>query len=186
LTYNNLEKKDIEKVLHIAYRTNTAHHLMILLAAQHGMRISEVAGLTLADVKDNQIRVRRVKGSLTTLHPQMENENYLFDERAAIQKWLQERPEDASKALFPSRNGGFLTPERVGDIITSYLVKAAVEAPLRHAHALKHACCSQLVRKGVGIEYVRTYVGHVDIKNTARYLNITDSEAAQKAQEAFR
>ena len=181
-----LTKENIESALKLAYRNNSAHHLMILLAAQHGMRISEVANLTLGDVANGQIKVHRVKGSSTTLHPLIQNSNHLFDEPAVLARWIKERPNDASNALFPSHKGAFLRPKSVGRVITSYLALAGVEDHLQHAHALKHSCCSQLVRKGVGIEFVRTYVGHVDIKNTARYLNITDSEAAQKAQEAFR
>lgn len=180
-----LTKENIESALKLAYRKNIAHHLMILLAAQHGMRISEVANLTLEDIANGQIKVRRVKGSSTTLHPMIRNDNHLFNEPTVLARWLKDRPNDASNALFPSRNGGFLTPDWIGQVITSYLALAGVETSLQHAHSLKHFAGSYLCRKGMPIEFIRIYLGHKDIKNTAIYLNITDSEAAQKAQEIF-
>jgi len=44
---------------------------MILLAYRHGMRASEVCELRLADLdlKNGQITIRRLKGSLTSASP---------------------------------------------------------------------------------------------------------------------
>jgi site-specific recombinase XerD len=38
-------------------------------------------------------------------------------------------------------------------------------------HSFRHAFCSELVRRGVGVETVRVMAGHADLKTTARYLH---------------
>jgi site-specific recombinase XerD len=37
----------------------------------------------------------------------------------------------------------------------------------------------------MGVEFVKQYLGHKDIKNTIIYLDISDAEASAKAQEIF-
>jgi len=156
---------------------------MLLLGAQHGMRRTEIASLTLADVANGQITVARIKGSEATTHPLLPNDSILFDEVRALEQYLAERRElgTTSDILF-----GGITGIRVSQIAQEHMLAAGVPADLAHAHQLKHFCCSHLCRQNVGVEYIRTYVGHKDIKNTVRYLNITDSEASAKAQEAFK
>lgn len=65
-----LTPEEILKVLKVASKSK--HNLaMILLAYRHGMRASEVCELRLADLdlKNGQITIRRLKGSLTSASP---------------------------------------------------------------------------------------------------------------------
>ena len=73
--------------------------LMILLAYRHGLRASEVCGLTAENFADGFITVRRLKGSLKTVHPLFESGNPLLDEKHAITEWLKDVPK--GERLFP-------------------------------------------------------------------------------------
>lgn len=174
-----LTKDQLTATLRHAWKHSRRDHLMLLLGAQHGLRRTEIACLTLADVSGGKLTVARLKGSETTTHPLMSNDNILFDEILALRYYLEERATNA-ESLFG------VTGWRVSQIAQEHMLAAGVPKELAHAHSLKHFCCSQLCRKNVGIEYIRTYVGHADIKNTVRYLNISNEEASAKAMEAFK
>ena len=90
-----LDIKQIESVLRVAYKENPRDHLMLLLSFTHGLRRGEAASLTVTDVSDNQIRVRRLKNSLATTHPLRKSANRLFDEREALASWFYVRESDS-------------------------------------------------------------------------------------------
>ncbi len=181
-----LSKEQLTATLRRAWKHSRRDHLMLLLGAQHGLRRTEIASLTLADVANGQITVARIKGSEATTHPLLSNESILFDEVRALEQYLAECRELGTLSATSDRLFGGITGIRVSQIAQEHMLAAGVSADLAHAHQLKHFCCSHLCRQNVGVEYIRTYVGHKDIKNTVRYLNITDSEASAKAQEAFK
>jgi len=180
-----LSINQVTDILRVAFKENRAHHLMLLLTWTHGLRRAETAAIKLKDVDGGFIRVARLKNSLPTVHPLRETSNLLFNERLALNAWLQERPKN-SDALFPSRKGhGCLEPESVGRIATYYMTRANIPEPLRHMHALKHSCCALQARAGAKIENIAEYVGHKDIKNTRIYLSVSQDEAAASAFTAF-
>ena len=180
-----LTMDQITALLRKAYEANRRDWLMILLQFTHGLRRGEVATLTLKDVADGKIRVKRLKGSLPTIHPLRESKNLLFDEQAALRLWLEERVSD-SDALFPSRKGNsFMSVNGVSRAIKAYMRAVGIPDELAHSHSLKHACCSLQARAGAKIENIAQYVGHADIKNTRIYLNVNDDEAAVSAFKAF-
>lgn len=175
---NYLTLPQVEDVLARAYEASARDHLILLLSFRHGLRRSEVAALTLDDVRDGQIHVARVKGSLETCQPLLGHENEVLDEVQALARWRAIRP-DGGNSLF---NVGDKTVARRAEL---YLRAAQVPVRLTHHHALKHAFCSIQARKGVKIEYIAQSVGHRDIKNTRIYLNVTDEEAIQEAAKAL-
>ncbi len=84
---------------------------MIPLAYRHGLRVSEVCGIKLADVdlRAGSISIRRLKGSLLTIQPLYQHRGQpLLDETAAIRAWLRKRRADGSDYPFRSQKGGKL------------------------------------------------------------------------------
>src|SRR6516162_10386464 len=65
-----LTPEEILTVLNVASESKR-NLAMILLAYRHGMRASEVCELRLSDLdlKNGQVTIRRLKGSLTTTQP---------------------------------------------------------------------------------------------------------------------
>ena len=64
---------------------------------------------------------------------------------------------------------------RCGQGVLSELLKrlgAAAELPqeLRHPHALRHTCATELLRAGATIADVRVFLGHASVKTTSVYL----------------
>jgi len=76
---------------------------------RHGLRASEVCGLTFADIdlKNASIAVSRLKGSLRTIQPFYQHRGQpLLDELFALRTWLRVRPYGGGGAV--GDDGGIL------------------------------------------------------------------------------
>lgn len=181
---NYLSIQQVESALAIAMEQSARDHLILLLSFRHGMRRGEITQLTLDDIQNGQIRIKRLKGSLETTQPLMSSDNEAFDEIAALERWMQFRPTNTDY-LFPS-DTHTLSGRQIAKIAKRYMLAAGVPARLAHPHSFKHAIASLMIRNGVTVEYVRQWVGHRDVKNTINfYTHISDQEAAGKAAEAL-
>ena len=135
-----LTPEEILKVLKIA-RESKRNLAMILLAYRHGMRASEVCELRLADVdlKNGQITIRRLKGSLTTTQPLTDHPGQpLLSEKRVLRAWLAER-RDASDFVFTSQKGGRIHRSQFFRMFQSVAERVGLPADRRHPHCLKHA-----------------------------------------------
>jgi integrase/recombinase XerD len=104
----------------------------------------------------------------------------------AIVRWDRERtrelgPPADDAPLFVTlgsrrRDGSYTRPGgRCGQGVLSDMLKrlgAAAELPeeLRHPHALRHTCATELLRAGATIADVRVFLGHASVKTTSVYL----------------
>lgn len=48
----------------------------------------------------------------------------------------------------------------------------------RTAHALRHTFCTMLAERGVALEVIRALAGHVDVRTTQVYVDVTDQRKA--------
>jgi type 1 fimbriae regulatory protein FimB len=118
----SLTQDEILKVLKIASedRRNLA---MILLGFKHGMRASEVCGLELKDLdlKNHEITIRRLKGSLKTTQSIADIQGRpLLSEKRVLRAWLEERGNHPSRFVFVSQSlVGFTVPNCIASSPTS-------------------------------------------------------------------
>jgi site-specific recombinase XerD len=71
-----------------------------------------------------------------------------------------------------------LSAGAVGDIVTRHATAAGVREDRRTAHALRHTFCTMLAERGVALEVIRALAGHVDIRTTQIYVDVTDQRKA--------
>ncbi len=127
------------------------------------------------------IDVYRLKGSLHTVQPLASHANPLLDEPAVLKAWLRERGQgDAlgSRILFNSRQGSALSRRQIYNLFEDVAIRAGIEKGRRNPHILKHSLAGNLLRGGASVAYVQIALGHRDAKNTLRYMNVNDEEAA--------
>jgi integrase len=182
-----LEPSEILKVLKIAAKDSARNHAMILLAYRHGMRASEVCGLKLADIdmKNGEITVRRLKGSLRTVQPLADLPGQpLLSEKRTLRGWLAER-QDASDFVFTSQKGGRLDRSAFFRIFQDIAERAGLPPGKRHPHCLKHSLGFSLVKANVHISIVKQALGHKSIASTARYAEATDEMAGKAVNNAL-
>ena len=180
----HLTEKELLTVLKVAKARSIRDWAMILTGYKHALRASEIAGLTLDDLREGCLDIRRKKGSLHTVQPLFPHKGEpLLDEVKAIRSWLRVRPDDGSKALFVSQKGGALSREQVHRIFKAICEEAGIAKGKRFVHILKHSRASHLVGS-MDIALLRQLLGHKNIQNTMIYAHASDKAACKAALEA--
>ena len=173
-----LKPQELLKVLQVAKNHGAREHAMFLLGYGHALRVSEIASLTLADVRNGRINCVRGKSSEHTVEELRENRNPLLDEKQALADWLKERGEaDGSVFLFTSRQGSCLKRKQVYNLFRKCAEIAGIDEHRVNPHVLKHSYASHLLRNGADLAYVQRACGHKHISSTVRYTHVTTSEA---------
>jgi integrase/recombinase XerD len=173
-----LKPIELLKVLQHAQNQGPREHAMFLLGYAHGLRASEIAALTVDDVRNGRIRCNRGKGSQHTVEELREHKNELLNERLVLAAWLRSRGDgDGSIFLFTSRKGSRLTRQQVYRLFRHCAELAGLEAGRFNPHVLKHSYASHLLRNGADLAFVQRSLGHAHISSTTRYTHVTTSEA---------
>ena len=135
-----------------------------------GLRVSEAAGLNVADLDldRGQLRVRG-KGDKERLLPLGAQaikalEAYLERGRASL-LGARRKPGRQADRLFLSTRGGPLARQAIG-----LIVKAA--HPAASPHMLRHSFATHMVDHGADLRTVQTLLGHADIATTQVYTHV--------------
>lgn len=138
-----------------------------------GLRVSELAGLTLGTV-DRGSRLVRVmgKGSKERIAP--------FGEPCAraLEAWLAVRATLVSEktrpldALWLGERGTQLTPRQMQNVVRRYGALGAGRGDL-HPHALRHTCATHLLDAGADLRSIQELLGHASLATTQRYTHVT-------------
>jgi type 1 fimbriae regulatory protein FimB len=161
-----LTKDELTNVLRVAKADSPRNHAMLLVAYWHGMRASEVTALRGTDIRDGEITIRRLKGSLKSTHPLVSDTDPLYDEKSILERLAADNP----GVLFPIHRTTFWR------FFQGYQAAAGIKQGQAHPHILKHSIAMH--SRKAGIEMVQTYLGHKNINNTRVYWTISDEEAA--------
>jgi integrase/recombinase XerD len=156
-------------------------HAMIALAAQTGLRISELTGLTCADVHLGP-------GPHVSCHGKGRKERITPLARpliAVLRTWLAERSGQPGEPLFPSRTGGRLSRDAIEKRLAQHVTAAAGECPSLKAknvtaHTLRHSAAMRLLHAGVDTSVIALWLGHEQAETTQIYLH-ADLELKEKA-----
>src|SRR5487761_1359086 len=152
--------------------TGRRDHTMFVLTIQAGLRISELAGLTCADITlSTGANVHTIgkgrKERRTQLVPAT---------RTRLKAWLNERNGAPTDPLFPSTTGKFLSRDAIERRLTRHLATAAESCPSLNAkhvtmHTLRHTAAMRLLLAGNDITVIALWLGHEQIATTNIYLH---------------
>lgn len=153
--------------------TGRRDHAMLLLAVQTGLRISELIGLTRADlhVGTGAHVLCHGKGRKDRATP------LTTSTRAVLHDWLGENLDaDPTAPLFPSRHCRPLSRDAIERRITHYAALATPRCPSLHdktitAHVLRHTTAMRLLHAGIDTSVIALWLGHVSIDTTQIYLH---------------
>jgi type 1 fimbriae regulatory protein FimB len=182
-----LTSDEVLKVLK-AVSDNPRDLAMVLLSFRHGMRASEVCGLELKDVdlKNGQITIRRLKGSLKTTQPLADVPGQpLLSERRVLRAYLAERGNHPSKFVFVSQKSGRVHRSQFYRVFSAAAEKAGLPADKRHPHVLKHSLGVALVEANVNLAVIKQALGHKSIASTSIYTVPTDETAGKAVVAAL-
>lgn len=147
---------------------------MIMMCFYHGLRISELLGLTIRDIdlEGGSIYIMRLKNGFSTVHPLQP------DERQLIGEWMSRRPLSNEGWLFPNAKGKHLSRQYMYRQLRRYGLLAGLAVRV-HPHMLRHACGYELAEQGMDTRLIQDYLGHRNIRHTVHY---TAGNAARFAQ----
>lgn len=147
-------------------------HLLMLLAAQTGLRLSELIGLERDAVSLGAgAHVRCFgKGRKARATP------LTRITRDALGRWLEEPPLHQATHLFPNVHGGPLSPDAVQRLLSKHVAKASQVCrsliPKRVSpHVLRHSAAMALLSSGVDSAVISLWLGHEASTSTQVYLH---------------
>jgi type 1 fimbriae regulatory protein FimB len=181
-----LTQKEVISVIRAT--DNKRNRAMIVLAYRHGMRVSEVCGLKLADVdmKNSEITIRRLKGSLKTTQPLCDQQGErLLSEKKLLRGWLTERGDHSSPYVFTSQKSGHMNRSQFYRIFSAAAEAAGLPADRRHPHCLKHALGFNLVAADMNLAKIKQALGHKNIASTVIYTVPTDEQVGREVARAL-
>jgi site-specific recombinase XerD len=170
-----LTEEEVEALLAAPDRATWAgrrDHAMLLLAAQTGLRASELTGLRCADLhlgrgphvsclgKGRKRRITPLTGPTV----------------AVLRVWLDERGREAEGPLFPTRTGSHLSRDAIERRLAEHVASATRRCPsLRDkrvtAHVLRHTAAMRLLHAGVDTTVIALWLGHEQVETTHIYLH---------------
>jgi integrase len=174
-------------------------YMMILLTYCAGLRIGELARLTLADVdlNENVIQIRGTKFFKSRNLPLAPGVGLVLKDYLEVRRKLGGPTDPASDVFWREPGGGSYSCGGIRNLVTAVLRRADLK-PLSgrvgpRVHDLRHAMvCNRMeawYRDGINpqsqLPYLATYLGHKDINSTLVYLTITQ-QLMQHASERFR
>lgn len=147
-------------------------HLLLTVAVQTGLRISELIGLDCTDLSVGVGAHLRCtgKGRKSRTTP------LTAATADALRRWVDHRHAAPDNPLFPTRSGGRLSPDAVADLLAKHVAVAARRCPTLTGknvtpHTLRHTCAMNLLHAGIDPNSIALWLGHASPQSTQPYLH---------------
>jgi len=183
-TIDYLTHAEIEALVTAADQTTRSgrrDRMLLLLALQTGLRVSELINLTCGDVAlGTGAHVRCMgKGRKERSTPLRK------DCTQALRVWLSERGGADNEPLFVSNRGDRLSRDAVERIVRKHVEIASVTCSTLKGkrvtpHVLRHSAAMQLLQNGVDRTVIALWLGHESVESTQMYVH-ADIELKEKA-----
>lgn len=147
-------------------------YCIICIFLNCGLRISEIVGLNLNDIRQDHLRVLG-KGN-------KERVVYLNDACAeAINDYLPVRKLAASageNALFVTNRRKRISREMVHSMVKKALLKAGLDSSNLSSHKLRHTAATLMLQNGVDVRTLQEVLGHDSLNTTQIYTHVDNAE----------
>ena len=171
-----LDRPEIEAILAAPDRATfigRRDHALLTLAAQTGLRLSELTGLHRSDLHLDGTGAHvccEGKGRKQRTTP------LTHQTVAVLTVWLKEVSPAPDALLFPSRLGGRLSPDAFQRLVRVYTEAAAAKLPSlkgKHVtpHVFRHTAAMELVKADVDSSVIALWLGHESVQTTQIYLH---------------
>lgn len=136
---------------------------MVMYAS--GLRVSELCGLNLRDISDDQVRVRG-KGNKERVIP------IAPAAVAAVDEYLTRFRTQGDGPLFLSSHGKRMDRVALWERVKFYGKKAGIQKVIS-PHTLRHSFATHLLENGADLRVIQEMLGHSNIATTDRYTHIS-------------
>lgn len=181
-----LEKSEVEALLAVPDRTTTAgqrNHALLLFLYNSGARASEAAGLSVADLD----LTTTATPSVRILGKGMKERRCPLWRKTATELAQLVEGRSQRERVFLNRRGQPLTRFGIYNLLKVCVERACKSTPSLltkrvSPHTLRHSTATHLLRAGVDINTIRSWLGHVSLDTTLVYVEM-DLEMKARALE---
>jgi len=147
---------------------------IVEIILQVGLRISEVAGLKLANVSKGKAKIEAYATQPERTIP------FNKPAKVALDRYLKVRPKTDSPYVFVSKNGNPLAVRNIRAAIDRYMQRA--EVPGYSVNDLRTTFVVENLKAGVDLILLSQVVGHKRLSTTERYLELAEVKEPGKKQ----
>ncbi len=172
---NYLTLEESKLLLETVLKNSTGYrdYAIITLFLNCGMRLSELVGINLTDIKNDTLIVTG-KGN---------KERTIYLNNACIQaiaKYLKERPVDNVKdknALFLSARNQRISNKTIQYLVKKYIQLAGLDTSRFSTHKLRHTAATLMYREGnTDLRTLQEILGHEHLSTTQIYTHVNDKQ----------
>lgn len=159
-------------LLAIEGKNKTRDYCIICLFLNCGLRISEIVGLNISDVRNDSLRVLGKGNKIRMV--------YLNDACVhAINAYMEERKSVAAidkNALFLSNRRKRMSTDAVHAMVKKTLKAAGLDETKYSSHKLRHTAATLMLGNGVDIRTLQEVLGHDHLNTTQIYTHVDSAE----------
>ncbi|PFK01334.1 integrase [Bacillus cereus] len=176
-TIETLDNQEIEKLIKTIRKQKTfvgfRDEVILLVFLDTGVRLSELVGINVEDVRHNKLIIRRTKNLF-------ERTVYLSDTtQERLESYIKVRGEVATNKLFISQDNKELNPHSIQTRLTKYGKEAKISKRVS-PHTFRHTMAKRMIVSGLDAFSLMHLLGHTDITVTKRYVNLWGQDLEQK------
>jgi len=147
-------------------------HMLLVLAVQTGLRVSELTHLTIADLELGP-------GAHVRCHGKGRKDRATPLTRqtvALLRQWMKERSGAPNDPVFPTARGRLLSVDAVQWLAAKHtkiasLTEPSLKAKIVSPHVLRHTCAMNLLEAGVDSAVIALWLGHQSSQTTQIYVH---------------
>ncbi|HHL0971420.1 TPA: tyrosine-type recombinase/integrase [Bacillus cereus] len=179
-TIETLDNQEIEKLIKTIRKQKTfvgfRDEVILLVFLDTGVRLSELVGINVEDLRHNKLIIRRTKNLF-------ERTVYLSDTtQERLESYIKVRGEVATNKLFISQDNKELNPHSIQTRLTKYGKEAKISKRVS-PHTFRHTMAKRMIVSGLDAFSLMHLLGHTDITVTKRYVNLWGQDLEQKHKE---
>jgi len=184
-----LSQAELKRVLAVvnANRHCNRNKLAILLSFYAGMRVKEIAALTVGDVFT---LTGEVKSFIALTADQTKGSqgrtivfgSKLIDALKAYYVQMKLKPQTATKPLLRSQKGAAFSANSLCQLFCHLYADAGLDGA--SSHSGRRTFITNLAHKGVSAKVLMTLAGHKNLSTTQRYIDVNDSMLLQAVELA--
>lgn len=158
------------RALRDACRGDVRMYAIVELFLQTGVRIGELAAVTLSDIKGDELHIATQEGHAERMVPLNKAAKEALTRYVAIRS-----PNATGKALFVTKTGRALLIRNIRTAIDRYFRIAGIEGA--KVNDLRHTFIAHHLMAGTSITILSKLVGHKRLSTTERYLELVKDKS---------
>jgi integrase/recombinase XerD len=179
-TIETLDSKELELLLKTIRKQKTfvgfRDEVILLVFLDTGVRLSELVGVEVEDVRENKIIIRKTKNSF-------ERTVYLSEAtQEQVKRYISIRGNLETQKLFINQDNKELKSHSIQTRFTKYGKEAKIDKRVS-PHTFRHTMAKRMILAGIDAFSLMTLLGHQDMSITKRYVNVWGPDIERKHEQ---